>query len=358
MLTGIVRDDAGAVVPGLTLWLLRTGSSPRLHVDSYERDDRVGEAKTDEQGRFTMAKVSPGTWRLCPEAKMYRDGASIPADATAPFAILVDIQRGEAEHQVELVVHRGLTITGKVLDPDGKPVNNAGIGARTGETWLGTSCGEDGSFVLGPLLPGSYTLDASPSFHKELARSETVQVEAGAREVVLRLRSGGTLSGRVVDAGTGEGVASTIAVSQPGNKTEHIYFPRSKADGSFELVGLLPGTFALAATLPDGRTGILRGVDLAAGSKLSDLVISVRAGARLRVRYGGEQSVASIRVEQDGVCFSSDGVEKGSSKLFTAPAGAVRVVCFLRIGEARKEIVRELTLKAGEEQELVVKDVD
>src|SRR4030095_17005169 len=175
----------------------------------------------------------------------------IPADATAPFATLVEIQPGEAEHQIELVVHRGLRITGSLRDPDGKPVNNAGIEARTGETWLGTSGGEDGTFVLGPLLPGTYTLAASPSFHKGLARSEPLQAEAGARELVLRLRPGGTLSGRVVDAGTGEGVGSTIAVSQPGNKTEYIYFPRSKADGSFELGGLLPGTYSLAATLPD-----------------------------------------------------------------------------------------------------------
>jgi hypothetical protein len=355
-LTGVVRDDGGAVVPEVTLWLLRAGNSPRLHLESYERDDRIGEAKTDAQGRFTFPKVSPGTWRLGPEAKMYRDGAPIPADAVAPIAILVEIPAGEQEHTVELVVHRGLTITGSVLDPDGKGVNNAGVGAFSNGNWTGTSCGADGGFVLGPLAPGSYTLDASPSFHKELARSENVQADAGTRDVVLRLRPGGTLSGRVVDAATGEGVASTIAVSQPGNKTEYIYMPRSKADGSFELGGLLPGTYALAATLPDGRAGILRGVDMAVGSKASGLVISVRAGARLRVRYAGEQKFASLSIEQDGVYCSGDGVEKGTSQLFTAPAGAVRVVCRLRgIG---KELVRELTLKAGEEQELVFKDED
>jgi len=355
-LTGIVRDDAGAVVPGLTLWLLRTGTSPRLHLTSVDADDRVGDAKTDELGRFTIPKVTPGTWRLGPEAKMYPHGAPIPADATAPFAILLEIPAGEAKHQVELVVHRGLTITGKVLDPDDKPVNDAGIQARTGPTWLGTSCGADGTFVLGPLQPGTYTLEASPSFHKELARSETLQAEAGARDVVLRLRRGGGLSGRVVDAATGEGVASTVSVSQPGNKTEYIYSRRSNPDGTFEFGGLLPGTYALAATLPDGRAGVLRAVDLPAGTKASDLVISVSAGARLRVRYAGEQKFASVRFEQEGVRFSGDGIEKGTSKMFTAPAGSVKVVC--RLGGSRKEIVRELTLKTGEEQELVINDED
>jgi len=350
-----VRDDGGAAVSGLTLWLLRAGNSPRLRIESYERDDRIGEAQTDAQGRFAFPKVSPGTWRLGPEAKMFRDGAPIPADAVAPIAILVEIPAGEQQHEVELVVHRGLTICGSVLDPDGKGVNNAGVGAFSNGNWTGTSCGEDGVFVLGPLAPGSYRLDASPSFHKELAPSEPVQADAGARDVVLHLRPGATLSGRVIDAGTGEGVASTIAISQPGQKAD-IYFVRSKADGSFEHCGLLPGTYALAATLPDGRAGILRGVDVGAGSKSSGLVLSVRAGARLRVRYAGGQSFASVTVEQDGVCFTSDGVEKGTSKLFTAPAGAVRVVCRLR-GNG-KEIVRELTLEPGGEQELVLKDED
>jgi len=355
-LTGIVRDDSGAVVPGLTLWLLRTGSSPRLHVEFYEADDRVGDAKTDEQGRFTIPKVSPGTWRLCPEAKMYRDGAPIPADAAAPFAILVEIQTDEAEHQVELVVHRGLTITGKVLDPEGKPVNNAGVGGRTGETWVGTSCGEDGTFVLGPLLPGSYTLDASPSFHKELADSEDVQAEAGAHDVVLRVGGGGKLSCRVVDAKSGEGVVAQIAVSVPADPLGMIQMPTSNPDGRFELTGLLPGTYALCATTHDGRVGCLRGVELAAGGDLHDLVIQIQPGAKLRVRYTGAKDFCSTLVYQDGAVVATDGVEKGTSKTFSAPAGSVKVVC--HIGGKLKKVVRELTLKAGEEQELVIKDED
>ncbi|MBK7644816.1 MAG: hypothetical protein IPJ19_17540 [Planctomycetes bacterium] len=80
------------------------------------------------------------------------------------------------------------------------------------------------------------------------------------------------------------------------------------------------------------------------------------AGAKLRVRYAGELPFASIRVEQDGVCFDTDGVEKGASKGFGAPAGAVRVICSL--GGNGKKIVRELTLAAGAAQELVFHDED
>ncbi|MBK7644817.1 MAG: carboxypeptidase regulatory-like domain-containing protein [Planctomycetes bacterium] len=250
-LSGIVRDDTGATVPDLTLWLLRADRSRRLHVEFFEGDERVGEAKTDAQGRFTIPKVSPGTWRLCPEAKMYRDGAPIPADAAAPIATLVEIPTGEGEHQVELVVHRGLTITGTVLDPDGKPVNNAGVGGFSSGIWFGSSCSAEGSFVLGPLAPGEYRLDADPSYHKELTSSEPVQAEAGARDVVLHLRSGGGLAGRVVDAATGEGVAAKIAVSQPGEKHASIYCPSSKADGAFRARPAAVGN--LRARCSDGR---------------------------------------------------------------------------------------------------------
>src|SRR5258707_10491214 len=72
-LTGSVRDDDGKPVADLTLWLLRSERGVRLYVDSYEGDGRVGTAKTDAEGHFTIAKVGSGTWRLSPEAKYRRD---------------------------------------------------------------------------------------------------------------------------------------------------------------------------------------------------------------------------------------------------------------------------------------------
>jgi hypothetical protein len=134
------------------------------------------------------------------------------------------------------------------------------------------------------------------------------------------------------------------------------YVPTSKPDGSFELSGLLPGAYALCATATDGRIGSLRGVELAAGGDLRDLVIQLAPGARVRVRYAGAEDFCSARVVQDGVVCASDGIEKGTTKTFSAPAGSVKLVC--RLHGNGKEIVRELTLEAGKEQELVITDQD
>jgi hypothetical protein len=353
-LKGVVRDDANMPVPGLTLWLLRSDGGAQLYVHPHEGQERVGTAKTDTEGRFTIAGVGVGTWRLSPEAQSLSDDAGGIANEIAPVAMLVEIPAGEAEHQVDLVVHRGLTITGRVLDPDGHPAAQTHVSGYASSIWVGANARTDGSFVLGPLPRGSFLLDASAYF-SSFAPSEHLQVDAGARDVVLRLRRGGKLAGRVVDA-SGAGLVAQIAVAIPGDKMGGVHMPTSNPDGSFEVQGLLPGTYALAATLTDGRAGVLRGVELVGGGDLGDLVIQVRAGARVRVRYEGAQSHCSARVERDGVVVATDGVEKGTWKSFSTPPGNVKVVC--RLAGNGKEIVRELTLEVGEDQDLVVEDQD
>ena len=327
----------------------------RLYISAYEGDQRVATANSDAQGRFAFEKLSPGSWRLAPAAKSRAPGADVAADEIAPVATLVEILAGEATHEVELVVHRGLTITGSVLDPDGTPVARAGVQGFAPQTYVGANSKEDGTFVLGPLPTGSFLLSAE-SYGSGFASSEHVRADVGASGVVLRLRRGGKLAGRVVDAKSGEGVVAQISVSIPADPMSMVYLPTSKPDGSFGLSGLLPGAYALCAAAADGRVGSLRGVELAAGGDLHDLVIQLQPGARLRVRYVGALDFCSARVVQDGVVFATDGVEKGTSKTFSAPVGSVTVVC--RLGGNGKELVRELTLRAGEEQELVFKDED
>jgi len=299
--------------------------------------------------------VSAGVWRLSPEAKLRMHGADVSADEVAPVAMVVEIPAGVPEHEVELLVHRGLTIRGKVLDPDGNPATQANVSASQPPIYINQNGREDGSFVLGPLAPGSYRV-AADAYFSPAAPSESVRVEAGARDVVLQLRRGGKLAGRVVDGKSGEGVVAQIAVSIPSDALSRINMPTSKPDGSFELVGLLPGAYALCAAANDGRVGSLRGVELAAGGDLHDLVIQLVPGARVRVRYAGAQDFCSARVVQDGAIVATDGVEKGTSKTFSVPVGSVKVVC--RLGGNGKEIVRELSLAAGAEQELVIQDQD
>ncbi len=354
-LSGIVRDDAGQPVPDQTLWLLRCERGVRLILQSYEEDELVARAKTGADGRFVMPKVSAGTWRLGPEAKFRKPEAEVAADAVAPLAIVVEIAAGETTHEVELTVHRGLTISGTVLDPDGKPATRFGVSGFAPSTYIGCNGRKDGSFVLGPLPPGSFLLTAG-DHTGSFADSERVRADTGARDVVLHLRRGGKLAGRVVDARTGEGAVASIAVSIPADPKANIHMPTSKPDGSFALQGMLPGTYALAATTTDGRVGILRGVELPEGGDVHDLVLQLTPGARLRVRYDGAQDVCSTQILVDGVVVSTDGVEKSTSKTFAAPPGAVSVRC--RLNPIGKTFVREIALAAGEERELVIKDED
>ncbi len=355
VLSGRVHDAQGKASAGVVLWLLRAGTSPRLYLQPHERKAAVATATSDAEGRFSFPKVAPGAWRLGPEAKFLAHGQPIPADAVAPLAIAFEIQPGESTREVDLVVHRGLTIAGRVVDPAGQPARESSVNASGLGLWIFASCDEQGAFEIGPLAPGSYSVEADP-FPGPLANSEPVAAEAGARGLVLRLRRGARLAGRVVDATSGKGVVAQVAVSVPGDKTAPIHMPTSKPDGSFELDGLLPATYALAAAVDDGRVGLLRGVALSAGADLKDLVIEVHAGGRVRVRYEGAQGFCSAQVEQDGIVLATDGVETGTARTFPAPAGASQLVC--QIGGDGKRIVRELALQPGEERELVIRDED
>src|SRR6185295_6513656 len=95
---------------------------------------------------------------------------------------------------------------------------------------------EDGSFALGPLGPGRFTLRAMNS--GKFAPSDMVRAEAGQADVTLRLRAGGSFRGRVVDAQTGEGCAADLA-----------WTPQHQGTGDFEF-----GT-TMSGTGPDGTFG-------------------------------------------------------------------------------------------------------
>ena len=59
--------------------------------------------------------------------------------------------------------------------------------------WLNSQTGEDGGFVLGPLVLGRYDLVAMGSDNTSM--SEPVPASAGDDKVILHLPPGGTVSG-------------------------------------------------------------------------------------------------------------------------------------------------------------------
>ncbi len=353
-IAGIALDERGDPVASLPLLLLRSRRPGRVLVDPRECDTALATATTDESGHFLFDSVLPGAWRIAPSTETLGPDAASTREPIAPVAVLLEISPGTREQPVEYRVQRGFSITGKVLDPHGAPAPSVQVRARRGVDSVEVSSGPEGEFELGPVPAGTFELVAAPD--GSLEASIVVRAEAGARDVVLNLKRLGSLAGRVVDSRTGDGVATQVTVCQTTPAGEPTHEISTGLDGRFELGGLHTGSYALVATSQDGRMGILRGVEISAEGEPSGVTIKLVLGSRLRIRYAGAKDFCTAQVEQDGVVVATNGIENGASKTFSAPAGDVKVVCTL--GGNGKKLVRELTLKAGEEQELVFTDED
>jgi hypothetical protein len=275
------------------------------------------------------------------------------------------VQAGLADREVLLSAIDDLHLRGVVVDPDGRPrraqVMLVGV---EGSTFLSQSTDARGGFSLGPLAPGRYSVWASDVLGQGLAAdSERTTVEAGTSDLVLALRAGGAISGRVLDPTSGEGVAATVILSPlargPGAVGTTI--GGSEENGAFRFEGLLPGAYSLCASTSAGQGAVLGGVRVEAGARLDTVVLSLQPGARLRVRYEGQAAYGQFHVVQDGAVVAADGVQRGTCATWVVPAGVLEVVCEEWPDEgsqlpARRR--RALTLAAGELGELVFGDDD
>jgi hypothetical protein len=302
--------------------------------------------RTDEDGRFKFVDIQAGTWWIGPEPRANTFEPPAPDDV-APFARVVDIAAGEERREIDLQVDRGLTIRGSVLDSSGKPVHafvNALIDSAAPTP--GTQTSKDGAFVLGPLAAGRYEIRAmaSPLSKGGDSSSERVVANAGDENVVLRLRPGVVLAGRVIDE-RGDPARAAIAIAQPGSTTFGIHTLETKPDGTFRLANLDPGTFSIGASTADGRVGLIEKLALAGGEEATDLEVKLVPGGRIRVRYDGADPWGTIRILRGDTIVGMESLQKGASHEFSAPLGAVTVA--LRCYRLPRSEERAVTVQAG-----------
>jgi len=129
----------------------------------------------------------------------------------------------------------------------------------------------------------------------------------------------------------------------------------TEEDGSFAKDGLEPGIYGLAARTDDGRFGILPGVSVTAESEVTNLLISVSPGGKVRLQYEGSKPQVFVMVITKGVPVGwATSVEAGKPFLVSAPAGSVT----LGVSDAFKEKPREqqIEIVVGETKDFVLRD--
>jgi protocatechuate 3,4-dioxygenase beta subunit len=258
---GTVVDEAGAAVSAARVLVLGA---------------RGGDATTDAAGAFALDGVAPGKLAL-----IARGPGHVAASVTP-----VEVKDADVDGVV-VRVRRGVTLRGRVEPPQVAEVRFEPE-RRAGRMLLGlgsVTTGADGTFELGPALPGSGTLTARAASGDQ--GSLDVTVAEGMPELVVTLSPGGSIAGRVVD-GRGKPVAGASVMAQAIGAGEHTMIVNGRITsgvqaitsdaGAFELRGLAAGSYRLGV-LDRGRPLRLRAaapvVKLAAAERKTGVELAV-----------------------------------------------------------------------------------
>jgi len=346
-LEGTVVDQEGRPVAKKRVWMLRDELDREPRYFEGLEDVDVLEARTDDEGRFEFTDLATGSWRIGPAVD--REPWDPPREsALAPWSEPLEIAEGEVRRSLVLRVHRGLYVRGKVLDPSGLPTAEAQVlGFQDGQGSVSTETQEDGTFALGPLVPGRYHVWAS-DFRGQQAGSEPVIAESGQAGVVLRLTAGSSLAGQVVDAG-GTGVRGA-RVHVSAAPASFVSATSTDDDGRFRFDGMPPGTYAVAATAGGMRAGLVTGIPVAEGAVRDDVVVGLGDGAELRLSGADGDWIGGTLWIGD-VAVGSFRASAGATCTVTVPPGRLRILVW--IGEAAMTS-REVPVAAGERAEVVL----
>jgi large repetitive protein len=336
--------------------------------NGFERDETsfVAETTTGADGAFKIMNAPPAPARLSVRASGWSPAERTLRAASAPLHV---------------VLARGASVSGTVLDSSGRPA--AGALVRSGSVAVTTDA--QGRYRLDGLPSGLQRVDASAPGGL-VARKGGVRLASGAPAAAdLQLQPGVTIAGSVVDSLTRRPVAGArIAVAESSARGSAPPEPsgsaRSDAKGHFSAAGLLAGDYEvravksgyLPATLPriaaSARSAGAAAIALVPAASISGKVVDAHgkpvAGASVALEparggrgrfaaggagFRGPRAETSTRTGPDGafrlegLAAIPSGVPLMASRSGFAPAERPGVT--LKAGQALTGIV--LTLPAG-----------
>lgn len=278
-IAGRVSDEEGGAVAG-------------AHVKLVSGRRTYQQGRTDADGRYLLSAVAAGRYRLLARAAGFVDGAIEG----------LDLAPGEARAGVDVTLAGGSVVAGRVVGPEGEPVEGARVSREGGGAFgaIEVASGPDGRFEMRGLPPGRARLRAA---HPRYLAPPPLAVVAPAADVLIALRAGGTVLGEVLGL---DGAPAKVAVTLHDGRGRVL--ARSPREGRFIFEGLAAATYLLATERAAGA--IARAdVRLGAGERRRvDLVLEAGgtvAGAC--VDEGGEPVPdARVIAAAQGIAFSAE----------------------------------------------------
>ena len=310
------------VLEGRTLDVVSLKPVPRVKL-MVTTGEAVRIASSGADGRYVLRGLRPG------EATVRADESRHVGWARSG----VSLGKGETT-RLDVLLTRGATLSGRVVDEDGRPVAGAKLSVSPGQQdpfffvvrRLAGDPGArivsraDGAFSATRLAPGeNQRLTVyHPEYEKGVLGGISLAPGGSRSGAVVTLRRGIVVTGTVKDdegkpvAGAELGVSgSRVVRSSRGGMRMNVSFGgiseippvRSGADGRFELKGVPPGDWALTAKAPGRATEIVDPLRLSRDARPDPIEIVLAPGASLsgivrrRTGSGAEGYIVIAREE-------------------------------------------------------------
>ena len=284
---------------------------------------------TDDQGAFRFSGLPAGRYSGMVMPGGYR-GTHLDQGLRRGPGSQFDVGAGEIV-RIDVALPRAIAVNVRVVDAFGDPLSDVRVSATevgTAMPWTRSysqSTDDLGNIRVFGLTRGRFvfcaeahgmgsTVSGAPArerllrtCHPDVAdesESQPVRVEGAAGEgIEIRMRRGRTftITGRIIDAAGTSAVGARVGLSTfalRGSSSSSSSQP--SADGSFKLVNVHPGAYALVASLGQGETFEQRYpeqqafIPIRVEADLENLVVTLSRGVDVKGRFVLEDPSASL----------------------------------------------------------------
>lgn len=274
-----------------------------------------GAAVSDAEGYYRVEGASIGRETVIVDHPSYR-----PVEQEA------EIRPGE--QTLDFVLGgKGGNLRGRVVGPNGSGIE----GARVQLTWSHTRpnrvlTDDDGAFEFESIARGGYDIEVTKEGYARASES-FVLGEQSINDLVLELRPGARITGRLFGLGAGDRESVEVVARDAGDGEA---YGLVLADGTYEIKDLLPGDWEIRAEAGDGRrqasarrrltandTVVNIDLDLSGGVELAGQVLhgsEPLAGASVTLRGHDVAARREVVTDHKGG-FSFDGLDEGSYRV-------------------------------------------
>jgi Carboxypeptidase regulatory-like domain len=265
------------------------------HVKAADNEDSV----TGEDGGYSIAHPGAGEMQLRVEAKGYRSFETKALIAEGSFV------------KLDVELHPMARLKGKIVNEDsGKPVFGfLNLDKQGGRSYVGIANPKDGTYDIGGLEAGDYTLELRLRANRDFVYPGTIHVEEGQQQVLdIQLPTVATyrVKGMIEVPAGRESEALTIGIRSEDSNSMTGGDPNRP--GPFSIEGLTPGRYTFTGTVGRGADKLYGELSLSVTDHdIDDVKIKLLPAASLTATIRMAEDGADVPEDAELTLFQADG---------------------------------------------------